>query len=91
MAIVEFQRLTKPVAGDHADDLDDLGFAPVFAQLGEHLVGDGVGHSPCGGANPERRPFGWAKQRTCRGIRDCRELLRATPKCRAPLAVCAME
>src|SRR5256712_13127703 len=38
----------KAEGGDHADDLDDLTFVPVLAQLGEHVVGDAVWHR-CGG------------------------------------------
>ena len=44
-------------AGDRnrRDDLDDLRFVPMLAQLDEHFVGDGVRHLPRCGRDLKRR------------------------------------
>src|SRR3989442_5878586 len=53
----------KAEGGDHADDLDDLTFAPVLAQLGEEIVRDAVRHRRGGDRKIERDALAFGKER----------------------------
>src|SRR5439155_6291349 len=53
----------KAEGGDHADDLDDLTFAPVLAQFGEEIVRDTVRHGRCGDRKIERDALAFGKER----------------------------
>src|SRR5262249_25449684 len=41
----------------HPDNFDDLFFGPIFAQLGEHIVGHRVGHGSSREGKIKRCPF----------------------------------
>ena len=65
---------------DHADDFNDLFFAPVLAQLGEHFVGDRIGHRGRRDCKIERGPLGSAVERARLILPHCGELLVLHPK-----------
>src|SRR2546430_15225831 len=62
------------------DDLDDLLFAPVLAQLGEHVVGHLVGHGRRRDGKIEGCPFRRAVKRARLILPDYRELLVVDPE-----------
>src|SRR5262249_10169957 len=60
---------------DHANDLDDLLFRPVFAQRDKHFIGNRIGHRGSRNSKIERHALGGTIQRACRVFPHRGELL----------------